>query len=374
MDSLGRAYLFLLTVGLGLFISACTTKAENDNTITQKTDIPENAPDTITLVTPSDGPPGMVWIPGGEYIMGTDTDPQHRSDESPAHKVKVDGFWIGITEVTNAEFAKFVAATGYKTTSERPIDWEELKQQVPPGTPKPADELLQPASMVFTTTTEPVDLNNYLNWWSFIPGADWRHPQGPGTTIIGKEQHPVVQVSWDDAVAYCKWAGKRLPTEAEWEYAARGGVAGAIYPWGNDKDLSKHTNSWQGNFPNLNTAEDGYKTTAPVKSYAPNKFGLYDMAGNVWEWCSDFYHVDYYKSCAKQDVSINPQGPVKPYDPNQPYNIVRSKRGGSFLCNEVYCSSYRVAARMATSYDTGQDHSGFRCVMTQEMWEQQKNK
>ena len=153
MNTLGRAYLFLLTVGLGLFLSACTTKAENDNTITQKTDIPENAPDTITLVTPSDGPPGMIWIPGGEYIMGTDTDPQHRSDESPAHKVKVDGFWIGITEVTNAEFAKFVAATGYKTTSERPIDWEELKQQVPPGTPKPADELLHPASMVSTTTT-----------------------------------------------------------------------------------------------------------------------------------------------------------------------------------------------------------------------------
>ena len=357
-------FVLFMVIPLSACLQACTSKSHAESN-----EVAAPVAFVADTIAPADGPPGMIWIPGGEYIMGTDTDPQHRSDESPAHTVRLDGFWIDITEVTNADFAAFVKATGYKTTSERPIDWEELKQQVPPGTPKPADEMLEPASMVFTTTTKPVDLNNFLNWWSFVKGADWMHPQGPMTSIIGKENHPVVQVSWDDAVAYCKWAGKRLPTEAEWEYAARGGVIGAIYPWGDDKNLAQHTNSWQGNFPNINTAEDGYKTTSPVKSYPPNKFGLYDMAGNVWEWCSDFYHVDYYNTCFAQGTVTNPKGPEMSYDPNQPYNIVRAKRGGSFLCNEVYCSSYRVAARMATSYDTGQDHSGFRCVMTQEMWE-----
>lgn len=321
-----------------------------------------------------DGPPGMVWIEGGEFIMGTDTDPQRREDETPAHKVKLDGFWMDITEVTNAQFEEFVKATGYVTTSEKPIDWEELKLQLPPETPKPPEEMLMAASMVFTKTETPVDLNNYMNWWTFVKGADWKHPQGPLTNIADKKDHPVVQVSWDDAVAYCKWAGKRLPTEAEWEFAARGGMIDAIYPWGNDKDLPKFTNSWQGNFPNINTKEDGYLTTAPVKKYSPNNYGLYDIAGNVWEWCSDFYHVNYYKTCFKNGTVINPTGPEKSYDPNQPLNIVRVKRGGSFLCNEVYCSSYRVAARMATSYDTGQDHSGFRCVMTAEQWEAEKLK
>lgn len=319
-------------------------------------------------------PAGMVWIPGGEFIMGTDTDPQRRSDESPAHRVKIDGFWMDITEVTNEEFAAFVKATGYKTTSETPINWEELKKQVPPGTPKPADELLQPASMVFTQTDHAVDLNNYLLWWKFIPGADWQHPYGPESTIKGKENYPVVHISWDDAVAYAKWAGKRLPTEAEWEFAARGGMENAIYPWGNDHDLAKHTNSWQGHFPDENTIEDGYEKTSPVKSFAPNGYGLFDMAGNVWEWCSDYYADDYYRICAAKGTIENPAGPDKPYDPNQPYNIVRVKRGGSFLCNDVYCSSYRVTARMATSFDTGQDHSGFRTVMTQAMWEAMKKK
>ena len=329
---------------------------------------------TNDAVKPTDGPPGMVWIAGGEFMMGTDTDPQRREDETPAHKVKLDGFWMDITEVTNAQFEEFVKATGYVTTSEKPIDWEELKLQLPPETPKPPEDMLMAASMVFTKTEAPVDLNNYMNWWTFVKGADWKHPQGPLTNIADKKNHPVVQVSWDDAVAYCKWAGKRLPTEAEWEFAARGGIADAIYPWGNDKDLPKFTNSWQGNFPNLNTKEDGYLTTSPVKNYSSNNFGLYDIAGNVWEWCFDFYDVNYYKVCFKEGTVINPNGPEKPYDPNQPLNIVHVKRGGSFLCNEVYCSSYRVAARMATSYDTGQDHSGFRCVMTAEQWEAEKLK
>jgi len=358
---------FIMVLPMMAILVACSSKPEVASVRVQP-----QVTFAVDTIKPIDGPTGMLWIAGGEFVMGTDTDPQRRSDETPAHKVKIDGYWMDVTEVTNEQFAKFVNATGYITTSEKPIDWEELKAQVPPGTPKPADELLQASSMVFTITTAPVDLNNYLNWWSFIPGADWRRPQGSGSTVIGKESHPVVQVSWDDAVAYCKWAGKRLPTEAEWEFAARGGVIGAIYPWGNDKDLSKHTNSWQGNFPNINTAEDGFKTTSPVKSYEPNKFGLYDMAGNVWEWCSDYYNFEYYKTSATQGTTINPLGPAKPFDPNQPYNVVRTKRGGSFLCNEVYCASYRITARMATSYDTGQDHSGFRCVMTKEMWESRK--
>lgn len=336
--------------------------------------IAETAPvgDGVDVTVQTDslfaGPPGMRWIPGATYMMGTDTDPQHRTEEAPAHPVQVSGFWMDTTEVTNRQFAAFVAATGYVTTAEKPIDWEELKKQVPPGTPKPADEFLQPASMVFTMTEGPVDLNDYTNWWQFIPGADWRHPQGPGSDIEGKEDHPVVQISWDDAVAYCRWAGKRLPTEAEWELAARAGTQDSIYFWGNDTSFYNHANTWNGNFPFDNSLTDGYLRTAPVGTYAPNAFGLYDMAGNVWEWCKDFYHVDYYKSCLDIGTIINPIGPTTSFDPNQPYNIVHVKRGGSFLCNEVYCSSYRLTARMASSYDTGQDHSGFRCVMTPEMW------
>lgn len=332
------------------------------------------APAAGKSVETPDGPPGMVWIQGGEFMMGTDTDPQHREDESPAHKVTVDGFWMDITEVTNTQFAEFVAATGYITTSEKSIDWEELKTQVPPGTPKPPDEMLKAASMVFAKTEAPVDLNNFMNWWTFVQGADWKHPQGPLTTISEIPNHPVVHISWDDAVAYCKWAGKRLPTEAEWEFAARGGSPDAIYPWGTDKELAKYANSWQGSFPYLNTKEDGYFSTSPVKTYPPNNFGLFDIAGNVWEWCSDFYDAEYYKTCVTNGITNNPEGPEKPNDPNQPYNIVRVKRGGSFLCNDVYCSSYRITARMATSYDTGQDHSGFRCVMTTAQWEVMKAK
>ncbi|MFI5172713.1 MAG: formylglycine-generating enzyme family protein [Chitinophagales bacterium] len=346
----------MLIIIIAGFLNSCTSRIKADNTANKK----QNS-STDTLIS-ENGPPAMVWIPGGEFIMGTDTDPQRRTDEMPAHSVKIDGFWMDITEVTNAQFAEFVKATGYITTAEKPIDWEEIKSQVAPGTPKPSDEMLMPASMVFTQTEMPVDLNNYMNWWTFTKGADWKHPQGPLTSIKDKDDHPVVQVSWDDAVAYCKWAGKRLPTEAEWEFASRGGLNNAIYPWGSDKDLPKYTNSWQGNFPNINTAEDGFAKTAPVKSYAANGYGLFDIAGNVWEWCSDWYDVNYYQACFAKGTIINPSGPDKCNDPNQPFNLVRVKRGGSFLCNDVYCSSYRITARMSTSYDTGQDHSGFRCV------------
>lgn len=321
---------------------------------------------------PGEGPPGMVWIPGGEFMMGNNTDPEARPDESPAHQVQVDGFWMDITEVTNAQFAEFVKATGYVTTAEIKPDWEELKKQLPPDTPKPHDSVFVPGSLVFNPPAHPVSLGNIGQWWSWVKGASWKHPLGPGSTIAGKENFPVVQVSWDDAVAYCKWAGKRLPTEAEWEFAGRGGQQNMRYPWGNDKNYEKHANTWNGHFPDKNTLEDGYELMAPVKSYPANGYGLYDMAGNVWEWCSDWYRYDYYAQCVAKSIVKNPQGPPDSYDPDEPTIPKRVNRGGSFLCNDSYCSSYRVAARMKTSQDTGLEHCGFRCVMTKEQWEAKK--
>jgi len=304
---------------------------------------------------------GMRWIPGGSFMMGGDNS-QADKDEYPKHQVTIDGFWMDATEVTNAEFAAFVKATGYITTAERKPDWEEIKKQVPPGTPKPPDSMLVAASLVFKPSHSEVDLNDYSQWWEWKAGADWKHPQGPQSDIKGKENYPVVQVSWDDAMAYCTWAGKRLPTEAEWEYAARGGLSNTIYSWGNEPVESgkPKCNSWQGKFPYLNTDWDGFDRLAPVKSFQPNGYKLYDMAGNVWEWCSDWYDYNYYGSFSVP-VS-NPKGPSKSYDPSEPYTPKRVTRGGSFLCNDGYCSGYRVARRMKSSPDTGLEHLGFRCV------------
>ncbi|MEM9340873.1 MAG: formylglycine-generating enzyme family protein [Bacteroidota bacterium] len=318
---------------------------------------------------PTDGPEGMVWIPGGVFIMGAlDEDGQARRDEYPAHEVALDGFWMDTTEVTNTKYQAFVKATGYVTTAEKKLDWEEIKKQVPPGTPKPADSVFQPSSMVFTPVKTD-NLSDWSQWWSWVEGANWKHPQGPESTIMDKKDHPVVQVSWDDVVAYLNWAGKRLPTEAEWEFAARGGTLNKLYPWGaNFNEITQCGNTWEGKFPENNTLEDGYFTTAPVGSYRPNGFGLYDMAGNVWEWTQDWYNVNYYQLCSQNGRVTNPQGPDQSYDPRNPYMPQRVQRGGSFLCNESYCSSYRVSARMQSSPDTGLDHVGFRGVMSQEQW------
>lgn len=293
-------------------------------------------------------------------MMGGDNK-QADEDELPKHSVKLNSFWIDATEVTNAQFQKFVEATNYVTTAEKNPDWKEMQKTLPPGTPKPPDSLMVAASLVFHQTLKPVNLNDYTQWWSWVKGADWKHPKGPNSSIAGKENYPVVQVSWYDATAYCNWAGKRLPTEAEWEFAARGGLENKIYPWGDEPINNTKANYWGGNFPYFNNSKDGYVFSAPVKSYMPNSYGLYDMAGNVWEWCSDWYDDDYYKTIANS-ILINPTGPIKSFDPMDPYTPKKVLRGGSFLCNDEYCSGYRVSRRMKSSPDTGLEHTGFRCV------------
>jgi formylglycine-generating enzyme required for sulfatase activity len=305
---------------------------------------------------------GMKWIPAGELLLGA-ADEDGRPDEYPRHMVKLTGFWMDETEVTNAQFSKFVDATGYITTAEKAVNWEEIKKQLPAGTPKPADSLLAASSLVFSSPSKQVDLNDVSQWWKWVKGADWKHPQGPGSDITGKDDFPVIHISWDDAQAYCKWSGKRLPTEAEWEFAARGGLLNAVYTWGNEpiESTKRRTNTWQGDFPIKNTAKDGFARSAPVRSFASNGYGLYDMAGNVWEWCADWYRPDYYESI-KNKTTQDPQGPSSGYDPMEPTVPKRVIRGGSFLCHDSYCKGYRVSSRMKTSPDTGLEHTGFRCV------------
>jgi formylglycine-generating enzyme required for sulfatase activity len=266
------------------------------------------------------------------------------------------------TEVTNAQFAEFVKATGYVTVAEKPPTLEEIMKQLPPGTEPPPREKLVACSLVFTPPARPVSLDEHYQWWALVPGADWRHPEGPGSSIKGRENHPVVHVCWHDAVAYAKWANKRLPTEAEWEFAARGGLDQKPYTWGDElmKDGKWQANIWQGKFPGENTAEDRYERSAPVRSYPPNGYGLYDMAGNVWEWCSDWYRPDYFQ----KSPTHNPQGPDSSYDPNEPTIPKRVQKGGSFLCSDLYCIRYRPGTRGKGDMTSGLNHLGFRCVQS----------
>ncbi len=308
-------------------------------------------------------PAGMVWIPGGEFRMGSN-DPLAWDDERPTHPVSVEGFWLDEHEVTNREFAEFVKATGYVTTAEKAPTVEEILANSPPGTAAPDPAVLVPASLVFTPPDHPVPLNNFSQWWVWTPGANWRHPEGPGSNIDERMDHPVVHVSWDDASAYAQWAGKRLPTEAEWERAARGGKEGLPFVWGTapPSETSPQANLWNGKFPYENTAKDGFTRTAPVKSFPANDYGLYDMSGNVWEWCHDWYDRELYSKRPQLAVTKNPAGPEKSHDPTQPFQQLRSQRGGSFLCNDSYCSRYRPSARHGCSPDTGMSHVGFRCA------------
>lgn len=367
---MNRKHLLIFGVGTFLMFAACNTagdKAEQTvDSVHSCMQVPSrfgNMADTGVIQQSGDSSlAGMVLIKGGSFEMGGDND-QASADEYPKHKVTVRDFYIDVTEVTNAQFRKFVEATGYVTTAERKPDWEELKKTLPPGTPRPPDSILIAASLVFQPSTGPMDLNDYSQWWRWVAGASWRRPEGPGSSIEGKDNYPVVHVSWFDAMAYCKWAGKRLPTEAEWEYAARGGLINNIYPWGNEhvNQGNPKANSWEGKFPYLNQQKDGFFKLAPVKTYNCNPYGLFDMAGNVWEWCSDWYDANYYKTLSGKNTD-NPVGPDKSFDPQEPYTPKRVLRGGSFLCNDSYCSGYRVARRMKSSPDTGLEHTGFRCV------------
>ena len=309
-----------------------------------------------------DMPGGMVLITGGTFTMGARENEFARNDEFPNNRVKVRDFFMDIHPVTNAQFREFVEATGYVTTAELPPDWEEMKKQLPPGTPKPHDSLLVPASLVFRSPSRRVHMGDYQSWWEWLPGANWRHPHGPGSSVEGMDNHPVVHVSWFDAQAYAEWAGKRLPTEAEWEYAARGGHDDYIYPWGNEPVSPGKANYWQGNFPYVNVVDDGFEESAPVMSFEPNGFGLYDMAGNVWQWTADWYHAEHYSHIASGRVIRNYKGPATSHDPMEPGIPKKTIRGGSFLCNDSYCAGYRASSRMKSSPDTGSLHVGFRLV------------
>ena len=303
----------------------------------------------------------MLFINGGKFMMGSE---KFYPEEKPVHEVTVSSFWIDKYAVSNADFSEFVKQTGYITLAERPLN--------PADFPGVDPENLVPGSMVFKKTNAPVDLKNYFNWWAWTKGASWKHPKGPGSSIEGIENHPVVHIAFEDAEAYAKWAGKELPTEAEWEFAARGGLEGKDFTWG-DEDTqltSPMANTWQGNFPYENLNKDGYEGTSPVGSFPPNDYGLYDMAGNVWEWTSDWYvpHLDEsakpFKSCCTPSVNPRVTSPEGSYDPRQPQFKIPRKvvKGGSHICAPNYCLRYRPAARQPQMIDTGMSHIGFRCI------------
>lgn len=314
----------------------------------------EASPDAIARAqAPEPSPAGMSWIPPGSFFMGSD-DPRY-ADAQPVHIVKLSGFWMDTTEVTNEAFQRFVAATGHQTIAEqtpRPEDFPDA----PP-------EALVPGSVTFQPPNHDVSLHDPGQWWAYRKGVNWRNPEGAGSSIADRMDHPVVHVAWTDAAAYCAWMKKRLPTEAEWEYAARGGLDRKRFAWGDEPKPGNlwAANVWQGRFPAENRAEDGFVATAPVGHYKPNAFGLFDVTGNVWEWTADLYHAGYYA----ESPTENPRGPSTSHDPREPGVEKRAMRGGSFLCSDLYCVRYAVGARGKGAPDTGSSHVGFRCAKTE---------
>ncbi|MFN9720908.1 MAG: formylglycine-generating enzyme family protein [Planctomycetota bacterium] len=313
---------------------------------------------------------GMVFVPGGTFSMG---DVHGEPDEFPPHPVHVDSFWMDATEVTNAEFRRFVDATGYLTTAEQPPRLRSLKPGSVAAEATILPDLNKPGSICSLQLKSRHDIDpekGAYSWWQYMPGASWKHPEGPESSIDDRMDHPVVHVSWLDVQEYCTWAGKRLPTEAEWEYAARGGMKEQTYPWGNQRNPNSEWrhNIWQGEFPIQDLGEDGFTRTAPVKSFPANEYGLFEMSGNVWEWCADYYQPEYYSVSPKD----NPRGPDSSFDPMEPDIVKRVQRGGSFMCSDQYCLGYRVSARMKGEEDTGAFHTGFRCVISESMLEKSK--
>ncbi len=360
----------LITLGLGVVaLAACHRGAEEKGGGIDRTQpaLPTGFAPTVELTAPAPAPApeGMVWIPGGEFSMGCD-DPrgglcggnEPMDDARPIHRVHVDGFWMDRTEVTNAQFRRFVDATGYVTTAEQ--------KPTPEQFPDAPVENLVPGSAVFTPTDGPVPLQEFLRWWRYEPGANWRHPAGPESNLDGRDAHPVVHVSYDDAAAYARWAGKRLPTEAEFEFAQRGGHAGQRFAWGDEMTPAGKwmANIYQGEFPLVgkDAGEDGFRGIAPVAQFPANGYGLHDMTGNVWEWCSDWYRPDYYEGCAARGTVRNPKGPGESYDPQEPGMPKRVHRGGSFLCTDQYCTRYITGTRGKGEVSTASNHLGFRCV------------
>ncbi len=342
-----------MTCDMGIAAArANRTPASNDGPMVDDV-APAQATASSPKQPPGPAPDGMVWIPGGVFWMGADEFP----DARPWHVVSLDGFWMDKTEVTNEQFARFVTATGYLTVAER--------------TPRPEDfpgarpESLVAGSVVFSPPDHPVRLHDHFQWWSYVDGASWRHPEGPSSDIKDRGRYPVVHIAYEDALAYARWIGKRLPTEAEFEFAARGGLDRKPYTWGDEFTPGGRfmANTFQGRFPHKSIAEDGYERAAPVASYPPNGYGLYDMAGNVWEWTSDWYRPDYYRTLAAQGhMARNPQGPADSFDPSEPGVHKRVHRGGSFLCTDQYCARYMIGGRGKGEPDTGTNHLGFRLV------------
>jgi formylglycine-generating enzyme required for sulfatase activity len=346
-----------ITCSNGLTIADSTTYMAGGGADFQPT-IEAPIPAGVTI------PIGMVLIPGGEFSMGA-VNPLGLSgggredmyDARPIHRVRVSAFLMDATEVTNAQFEAFVKATGYVTIAEKAPTREEFPDV-------PLEDLVA-GSVVFTPPPGQVPLDNHLQWWAYVHGVNWRHPEGPNSDLKGREQHPVVHIAWPDAAAYAKWAGKRLPTEAEWEFAARGGESGYIYPWGNQMHPEgKHMgNTFQGQFPHQDIATDGFKGIAPVGRFKPNRYGLFDMAGNVWEWCADWYRPEYYAALAADGAVVSdPKGPADSFDPLEPGVAKRVQRGGSFLCTDQYCTRYMVGTRGKGEVNSGANHIGFRCV------------